>query len=175
MTSALHMRRAPCWGSLLERSAAQRWGGAGALWCLALALWALPGWAQGSPPVRLRFSDFFVQPLGPAGLQPTAALLAAQGQQVSLVGWMVAQESPTPGYFLFTARPVRMSEHADGAADDLPVSTILVRLPASQAQAPVPHRAGLLELNGQLHWGRVVAPDGRVSWLQLQLGGPPTD
>jgi hypothetical protein len=96
-----------------------------------------------------------------------------QGQQVSLVGWMVAQEDPAPGYFLFTARPLRMSEHADGDADDLPVTTVVVRLPPSQAQTAAPHRGGLLDLSGQLHWGRTVEPDGRVSWVQLQLPEPP--
>ena len=140
---------------------------------LMLLVGSMPSMAGDAPAQSLKFADFFVQPVGPAGLQATPALLAAQGQQVTLVAWMVAQEDPAPGYFLVTARPVRMSEHADGEADDLPGSTVLVRLPPSQARQSLRHRPGLLELTGQLHWGRAVEPDGRVSWLQLQLPEPP--
>jgi hypothetical protein len=143
------------------------------LFSLVLLTSSLPSVAGDSPIPSLKFADFFVQPVGSAGLQATPALLAVQNQQVKLVGWMVAQEEPAPGYFLFTARPVRMSEHADGEADDLPGATVLVRLPASQAQQAPAHRPGLLALTGQLHWGRAVEPDGRVSWLQMQLPEPP--
>ncbi|HSI51136.1 MAG TPA: hypothetical protein VLA61_22970 [Ideonella sp.] len=118
----------------------------------------------------LRFADFFQTPVGAAGLQPTDRLLAAQDQQVRLVGWMVAQEDAVPGAFLLTARPVQMSEHADGDADDLPPATVLVRL--LDASRVLPHQPGLIDLQGRLHYGRTVAPDGRVAWLELQLAQP---
>ncbi|MCD2340858.1 hypothetical protein LRH25_10920 [Ideonella azotifigens] len=126
--------------------------------------------AADNAPQTLRFADFFQTPVGAAGLQPTERLLAAQDQQVRLVGWMVAQEDPAPGAFLLTARPVQMSEHADGDADDLPPATVLVRLP--DASRVLPHQPGLIELQGRLHYGRTVAPDGRVAWLELQLAQP---
>ena len=135
----------------------------------AVAVAAGSSVAAPTEPLRLKFSDFFVQPIGPAGLVPTPQLQQAQGREVTLVGWMVAQEDAVPGYFLFTARPVRMSEHADGDADDLPGNTVLVRLPASHAAMAAPHQPGLIELTGTLHYGREVEPDGRVSWVQLQL------
>lgn len=117
----------------------------------------------------LKFGDFYRTPVGDRGLEPTDTLKAADGKQVRLVGWMVAQEDPPLGYFLLTPRPVRMSEHADGDADDLPLNTVLVLLPARWADQGVPHQGGLVELVGQLHVGRSVERDGRVSWVQLQL------
>ena len=127
-----------------------------------------------APALALRFADFYRSPVGPQGLEMSEKLAAAAGREVQLRGWMVAQETPPPGYFLLTARPVRLSEHADGEADDLPPATVLVRLPsgpggASAPTASWPHQTGLIEMTGTLHVGRSVEPDGRVSWIQLQL------
>jgi hypothetical protein len=126
-------------------------------------------------PITLRFAELYQWPVGPQGLVPTDKLSAAAGHEVQLRGWMVAQEALPRGYFLLTARPVRLSEHADGEADDLPAATVLVRLPPappSQTESPVAplaHQPGLIELTGTLRVGRSVEPDGRVSWVQLQL------
>jgi hypothetical protein len=128
-------------------------------------------------PMALRFAEFYQSPVGPQGLVMSEKLKTAAGREVQLRGWMVAQETPPHGYFLLTARPVRLSEHADGEADDLPAATVLVRLPtggagsapASASTASWPHQAGLIEMAGTLRVGRSVEPDGRVSWIQLQL------
>jgi hypothetical protein len=83
---------------------------------------------------------------------------------------MVQQENGSkPGQFFFTPRPVQMSEHADGDADDLPPATVLVTLAPAQAAWWVPHTSGLIQLEGTLSVGRQEAPDGRVTWVQLQL------
>jgi hypothetical protein len=118
---------------------------------------------------KLRFSDFFKLPIGPRGPEMGAQLLQAQGQTVQVTGYMVQQERPLPGEFLLTPRPVQMSEHADGEADDLPVATMRVLLDPSQADRLVPHQRGLVQLQGVLSAQRQVGPDGRVSWVQLQL------
>ena len=48
---------------------------------------------------------------------------------------------------------VRMSEHADGEADDLPPATVTVRLDPSQQDRLIPHQDGLLVLiNPQILW-----------------------
>ena len=98
------------------------------------------------------------------------ALRAAHGRPVRLVGYMVAQEQPMVGRFLLTPRPVRMSEHADGEADDLPPATVSVLLDASQHDRIVPHQSGLIALTGQLEVGRLEDLSGRVSWVRLVLG-----
>jgi len=129
--------------------------------------------AVDSLPVSLKFSEFFVQPIGPRGLALTETLRAADGQPVRLVGWMVAQEAPPAGYFLLTQRPVRLSEHADGDADDLPPTAVVVRLPPAQQAVHWPHQAGLVELTGTLSVGREVEADGRISWVRLLLPAQP--
>lgn len=129
--------------------------------------------AQAAAPVlvqTLRFSDFFQFPVGPRGLEPQPALQQAAGKQVLLTGYMVQQEHGSlPGQFFLTPRPVQMSEHADGDADDLPPATVRVALAPEQADWVVPHTRGLIQLQGRLSLGRQEASDGRVTWVQLQL------
>ncbi|HEY8881698.1 MAG TPA: hypothetical protein VIN03_29305 [Roseateles sp.] len=135
---------------------------------IAGALNLLPLMAQAAP-VELAFSDFFIQPIGARGLEPTARLKAAVGQEVRLVGFMVQREQAQAGRFLFTPRPVAMAEHADGEADDLPASTVTVLLPESQRDRIVTHQAGPLALTGRLEFGPAEDETGRVSWIRLQL------
>ena len=137
---------------------------------LALAgLMALPAVAQTAVPAELAFADFFAQPIGPRGLQPSARLLAAHGQAVRLVGFMVQREQPQAGRFLLTPRPVAMAEHADGEADDLPAATVTVVLPESQRERFVAHQPGPLALTGRLEYGPAEDESGRVSWVRLHL------
>jgi hypothetical protein len=129
---------------------------------------------QPEPAPQLRFADFFVSPVGSRGLQMTQTLLGADGRSVLLTGYMVQQERPTPGRFMLTPRPVRMSEHADGDADDLPASWVMVYLDPSQQDFAVPYQRGLLQVSGVASVGRVEEGDGRVSWVRLQLGAEAT-
>ena len=118
---------------------------------------------------ELRFQDFFRTPIGPAGLEITDTLREASGTVVRLVGYMVQQENAVAGRFMLATRPVQMSEHADGEADDLPPATVVVYLDPSQREWAVPHVRGLVALRGVLGVGRHEAVDGRVSWVRLQL------
>lgn len=124
---------------------------------------ALPDTAPAAP--LLRFADFT------AGdrLHWRPEVQALHGQVVRLRGYMVHTEYPPQGQFLFTLRPVMMSEDADGEADDLPLSTVTVLLDAQQRERRVPHARGLLELRGRLDLGRQEDTDGRVSWIRLRL------
>jgi hypothetical protein len=123
----------------------------------------------GTAATELSFRDFFKLPIGPQGLEISPRLRQHQGQTVRLTGYMVQQENAMPGQFLFTPRPVQMSEHADGEADDLPASTVLVQLAPEQADWRVPHVRGRIALTGQLHVGRQEGRDQRITWVQLQL------
>lgn len=125
--------------------------------------------AQAAPPL-LKFGSFFAQPVGPRGLEIAESLRAADGREVRLRGYMVSQEQRPAGRFLLTPRPVRMSEHADGEADDLPPSTVTVVLDAAQQDRIVTQQDGLIEVVGRLSVGRREEADGRVSWVRLQLG-----
>jgi hypothetical protein len=119
---------------------------------------------------ELRFRDFFRLPVGPAGLDISDILRRADGQTVRLVGYMVQQESPAPGRLMLAPRPVKMSGHADGEADDLPAATVMVHLDPEQRDWVVPHVRGLVSVSGRLSVSRVEEQDGRVSWVRLQLG-----
>lgn len=118
---------------------------------------------------ELRFRDFFRLPVGPTGLDISDTLRQADGQTVRLVGYMVQQENPVPGRFMLTPRPVQMSEHADGEADDLPPAMVMVYLDQAQRDWAVPHVRGLVSVSGRLSVSRVEELDGRVSWVRLQL------
>ncbi len=133
------------------------------------ALMAPPATCAAPAPLELGFADFFAQPIGPRGLQPTARLLAASGHEVRLVGFMVQRELPQPGQFFLTPRPVAMAEHADGEADDLPASTVTVVLPEAQRDRFVAHQPGPLALSGRLEYGPAEDASGRVSWIRLYL------
>lgn len=126
--------------------------------------------ATPSRPIReLPFAEFFRLPIGPGGLEISERLRQSAGQTVRLTGYMVLQENAVSGRFLLTPRPVQMSEHADGDADDLPPATVVVYLDPAQQEWSVPHVRGLLTLTGVLSVGREEDETGRVSWVRLQL------
>jgi hypothetical protein len=120
-------------------------------------------------PVDLAFREFYQQPQGPRGPQITDTLRRADGQTVRLTGFMVQQEVPQPGRFMLSPRPVQMSEHADGDADDLPLALATVYLDPEQQDWVVPYTRGLIALTGTLEVGRFEEVDGRVSWVRLRL------
>ena len=124
---------------------------------------------------ELKFRDFFRMPVSSRGLEPTPILLAHNGRKVRLTGFMVAREDAQAGSFLLTPMPVRMSEHADGDANDLPLSTVLVIMPHADQHRPLLHQDAPMQLTGVLEWGRQEMPDGSVNWLRLRLDPRATD
>jgi hypothetical protein len=98
-----------------------------------------------------------------------STLRQADGRVVRMVGYMVKQETPTLGRFMFAVRPVSMSEHADGDADDLPAALVTVYLNPGQKDWIAPHAPGLIALTGLLDVGRFEESDGRVSWVRMHL------
>lgn len=108
-------------------------------------------------------------PVGPLGLNISQTVKRFQGQRVRLTGFVVQQEVATLGGFLLTTRPVQMSQHADGEADDLPPATVFVSLDPSQQDWAVAHARGLVEVTGTLDIGRLEERNGRVSWFRLRL------
>ena len=123
--------------------------------------------AQVAP--ELLFKEFFNQLMGSKGLEMSAKLSSSEGQRVRLTGYMVQQEVPHLGRFMLSPRPVQMSEHADGEADDLPAALVTVYLDAAQKDWLIPYTRGLLSVTGNLSLGRLEESDGRVSWVRLVL------
>ncbi len=124
-------------------------------------------WSQ--TPDALAFKQFYKLPVGSHGLEISDVLRSANGQERKIVGYMVQQERPHLGRFLLSPRPVQMSEHADGEADDLPAALVTVYLDASQSDWAVPYTRGLISLTGAIEVGRLEETDGRVSWVRMRL------
>jgi len=117
----------------------------------------------------LAFKQFYKLPVGSHGLEISDVLRSANGKERKIVGYMVQQERPHMGRFLLSPRPVQMSEHADGEADDLPAALVTVYLDASQSDWAVPYTRGLISLTGTIEVGRLEETDGRVSWVRMRV------
>lgn len=134
---------------------------------LAVCISCTTASAQVAP--ELLFTEFFNQPISSQGLEMSAKLSTANGQTVQMTGYMVQQEVPHLGRFMLSPRPVQMSEHADGEADDLPAALVTVYLDDTQKDWLIPYTRGLMSITGQLSVGRLEESDGRVSWVRLVL------
>lgn len=117
----------------------------------------------------LHFGDLLQHPIGPHGLEITQKAKSIHGQNVRLRGYMVKSEEDSIGQFYFAPLPIQLSEHADGPANDLTASAVLVKLDPSQANWAISHKAGALVLEGILRIERHEDAQGTVSWFQLQL------
>ena len=120
---------------------------------------------------ELKFSDFFVSPVGKRGLEVTDKLRQLDGQRVRMLGYMVHQEEPPPGRLLLAPMPAQIHEHDNGLADDLPASMVYVSVPTLPNDS-VPFAPGLMLLTGTLSVGNRAEADGRVSIARLALDPP---
>ena len=120
---------------------------------------------------ELKFSEFFVRPVGKRGLEVTDKLRQLDGQRVRMLGYMVHQEEPPPGRLLLAPMPAQIHEHDNGLADDLPASMVYVSVPTVRHEA-VPYAPGLMLLTGKLSVGNRTEPDGRISVVRLALDPP---
>lgn len=125
------------------------------------------------PPPRaavtsLKFGDFFRMPIGPFGLEPSEKLLALNGKPVRLVGYMVREELPVPGSFLFAPLPVTLGDADESLSDDLPPTTVAVHL-AGPGRRRAPYVVGLIRLEGTLEVGTRDEADARLSAVRLIL------
>ncbi len=133
------------------------------------ALWLFSNAASAQIPPELFFKEFFNLPIGSKTLEMSGRLSSANGQIVRMTGYMVQQEVPHLGRFMLSPRPVQMSEHADGEADDLPAALVTVYLDDAQKDWLIPYTRGLVAITGHLSVGRLEESDGRVSWVRIVL------
>ena len=137
--------------------------------CVATGAFLTLHQAQAVESPLFHFGDLLQHPIGPQGLESTQKAKSIHGQNVRLRGYMVKSEEDSIGQFYFAPLPIQLSEHADGPANDLPASAVLVKLDPSQANWAISHKAGALVLEGTLRIGRHEDAQGTVSWFQLQL------
>jgi hypothetical protein len=120
-------------------------------------------------PTRLSFDDLLLRPIGPYGIEIGPKAKNMQGQIVQLRGFMVKSEDHKSGQFYLSPMPIQLNEHADGLANDLPASAVLVKFDPSQSSWMASHQPGSILLEGILHIGRHEDTQGNVSWFQLLL------
>jgi hypothetical protein len=123
-----------------------------------------------SPEPELKLGEFFKLPVGPKGLEPTAKLLARNGQRVVVQGHMVKEEEPLPGLMMLSPVPVAMAELADGPSDYLPPATLFVHLPDEDRQRFAAYQPGIWRVKGVLELGGKSEPNGRVSYARIFPG-----
>ena len=131
---------------------------------------------QGLPPLpagvaELKFSEFFVSPMGDRGLTLTKKLRGLDGKRVRLLGYMVQEEKPTPGVFILSPYPAQIHDHDNALADALSPSVVHVSVPTGRDQ-PVPHSSRLLLLTGTLSVGNRTEASGRISLVRLAADAP---
>ncbi len=146
---------------------------------LSLSLWAHGTTATVAPPAaltaasalaegvtELTFRELYQMPVGPRGLVPSPKLLALDGKQVRVTGFMVAEDEPLAGRLILAPIPTQLLGEDEPESDDLPPNVIYVNFPSGiQAHS----MRGQIRLNGILHLGAVPQPDGRLAAVRLEL------
>ena len=122
---------------------------------------------QSAKATTITFQEFFLSPIGPKGMQFSPTALALAGQAVASRGVMVKTDRLQKGRFLLAPQALEVNEDDDGPANDLPVSTVLVKLAPAQTNLLIAHQEGPLRLEGTLDIGRQENNRGEVSWIRL--------
>lgn len=141
-------------------------------WILGFGLIGVLFAAHGAPVVvsndvpRLAFTNLYVMPIGPRGLEYAESIRTLAGRRVRFDGYMVRQASPIPYTLLLSPLPLTLHEKEYGLAEDLPPSAIHVFLRKSSTPFLRPIR-GLLSVEGTLELGPREEGDGRISNARL--------
>ncbi len=120
---------------------------------------------EGTVP-ELRFAELFHRPIGPAGLEPDARLLALAGQTVQMAGYVIRMPGRPAHVFLLAPYPGELPDDDDALADDLPANLVFVHLADA---AVLPPGVAWLQVRGRLSVGPQDEPDRHVSHVRLEL------
>ena len=146
---------------------------------LSHALWAHGTSATVAPPAEfitanalaagatdLTLHELYQMPIGPRGLVPSAKLLALDGKQVRVTGYMVAEDEPVAGRLILAPMPTQLVDEDEPESDDLPPNVIYVNFPSSIQTHSM---RGQIRLTGTLLLGAVAQSDGRLAAIRLEL------
>lgn len=117
----------------------------------------------------LRFLDFYRLPAGRYGLEFTDKLEGLDRKTVRIVGYVIGQDTPSPGRFILSPIKVTMAAAADGPAHDLPPAVVFVTMPPGFESVDLPALPVPVVVQGTLRVGRHIAMDGQVSWVRIEL------
>ena len=119
---------------------------------------------------ELSFQEFFQNPVGPRGLEPSSRLLSLNGKRVRLLGYVAEMERSNKRNILFAPMPLRPQPEEYGLCDDIPATHVLVTIPGDPG-VQVPIVPGALLLTGTLSVGNS-DEGGEMSFVRMLLDPP---
>lgn len=119
---------------------------------------------------ELGFHEFFKNPVGPRGLEPSAKLLSLDGKRVRIVGFVAEMERASKRDIIFAPVPLKPQPEEYGLADEIPAAHVLATIPGNPDEQ-VPHVAGPLLLTGILSVGNSTQ-NGETSFVRLLIDAP---
>lgn len=120
---------------------------------------------------ELTFQEFFKNPVGPRGLEPSSKLLSLDGKRVRLLGYVAEMIRSNKRNIIFAPVPLKPQPEEYGLADEIPATHVLVTIPGDPTEQ-VPLVPGALLLTGTLSIEKSTK-DGETSFVRMLLD-PPT-
>lgn len=119
---------------------------------------------------ELGFHEFFQNPVGPRGLEPSARLLSLNGKRVRILGFVAEMERSSKRDIIFAPLPLKPQPEEYGLADEIPATHVLATIPGNPDEQ-VPLVAGPLLLTGTLSVGNP-AQGSEFSFVRLLVDSP---
>ena len=135
----------------------------------------IPARAVSLPPLPegvadLSFQEFYRNPVGPRGLEPSAKLLSLNGRRVRILGFVAEMERANKRNIIFAPLPLKPQPEEYGLCDEIPATHLLVTIPGDP-ETQVPLLPGALLLTGTLTVGHSTE-DGETAFVRLVLDAP---
>jgi hypothetical protein len=119
---------------------------------------------------ELSFQEFYKNPVGPRGLEPSTKLLSLNGKRVRVLGFVAEMELANKRNIILAPLPLKPQPEEYGLADEIPAAHILVTIPGDPS-VQVPFQSGPLLLAGTITVGNSTA-DGETSFVRMVLDAP---
>lgn len=131
----------------------------------AISLPPLPEGVEG-----LSFQEFYRNPVGPRGLEPSAKLLSLNGRRVRILGFVAETERANKRNIIFAPLPLKPQPEEYGLCDEIPATHLLVTIPGDP-ETQVPLLPGAMLLTGTLAVGHSTE-DGETAFVRMILDSP---
>jgi hypothetical protein len=119
---------------------------------------------------EISFQEFFKNPVGPRGLEPTSKLLSLNGKRVRIMGFVAEMERSNKRNIILAPMPLKPQPEEYGPADEIPAAHVLVTIPGDPNKQ-VPLVQGALLLTGTFSVGNSTK-DGEISFVRMLLDAP---
>ena len=119
---------------------------------------------------ELSFQEFYRNPVGPRGLEPSAKLLSLNGRRVRILGFVAETERANKRNIIFAPLPLKPQPEEYGLCDEIPATHLLVTIPGDP-ETQVPLLPGAMLLTGTLAVGHSTE-DGETAFVRMILDSP---